>query len=89
MGKIKRAARTTFPRAGAVPRTKSNEDHSGKSSSPGRGALRAAPESGSGRDKLAMPAADDSALDEWLEPDEDTDVDQWLHEHGVVDDPDR
>jgi hypothetical protein len=22
-------------------------------------------------------------LDEWLEPDKDADLDQWLHEHGA------
>jgi hypothetical protein len=32
---------------------------------------------------VATPATGDGVLDEWLEPDKDADLDQWLHEHGA------
>jgi len=81
MGKIKRATTRTaaFPRAPMPARAKSTSDQSGRATAQRRGA----PDSGSGREKLAMPAGDDSVLDEWLEPDEDADLDQWLHDHGA------
>ena len=81
MGKIKRATTRTaaFPRTTIPSRAKTTADSSGRTSSTRRGA----PESGSSRDKLVMPAGDDAVLDEWLEPDEDADLDQWLHDHGA------
>jgi hypothetical protein len=83
MGKIKRAARTAFPRAAATSRPKSNDDHFTRSSSARRGTSRTTPDARPGGDKLAMPPVDDGVLDEWLEPEEDADLDQWLHDHGT------
>ncbi len=87
MGKMKRAARAETPRAENASRTKSTEDKI-ESNSTGflaskRGASRRNPENSAGQERRPMHAADDGVLDEWLEPDEDADVDQWLHEHGA------
>jgi hypothetical protein len=90
MGKIKPAARTGFARAAATSRPKSNDDHFTRSSAARRGTPRATPDGRPNGDKLAMPPADEGVLDEWLEPDEDADLDQWLHDHGAegIEDPD-
>jgi hypothetical protein len=90
MGKIKRAARTVFPRAATTSRTKSNDDHLTRSSPTRRGTSRMVPDGRPDADKLAASPPDDGVLDEWLEPDEDADLDQWLHDHsaeGGIDDP--
>lgn len=92
MGKIRHAVRTAAPRTQFATRTKSSESNSTKPFGQKRGSLRPDAESGSGREKSAMPATDDGVLDEWLEPDKDADLDQWLHEHGAdggVDDRSR
>jgi hypothetical protein len=91
MGKIKRAARSATPRAESASRARTTEDHSAESFAPKRSALRRGADGSSGQEKPPMLAADEGTLDEWLEPDEDQDLDQWLHEHGAdsVDDPDR
>lgn len=91
MGKIKRATRMASPRAAAVSRQKSNDDHSPRFSTARRDAIRAARDGDVRGDKLAMPHVDEGVLDEWLEPDEDADLDQWLHDHaeGGIDDPNR
>lgn len=86
MGKFKRAAKAATPRAATTSRTKSIEDQSNDSLAPRRGASRRGTESGPGPEKRSMLAADDGVLDEWLEPDADEDLDQWLHEHGADDD---
>ena len=82
MGKVKRAAKAP-PRAESTSRNRSAEDHSAESFSTKRNATRRPPESDPGQVKRSMLAADDGILDEWLEPDEDEDLDQWLHEHGA------
>lgn len=92
MGKIKRAARAATPRADNRSRTRSTDDHSAESFAPKRSAARRGAESGSGQEKSSMTAPEDGILDEWLEPGEDEDLDQWLHEHGAdsgVEDPDH
>lgn len=92
MGKIKRAARGTTPRAEAERRTRATEDPPTESFAPRGSAARRSTQIGAGPDQRQMLSADDSTLDEWLEPDEDQDLDQWLHEHGAdagVEDPDR
>lgn len=88
MGKTRNAARTAAPRMQFGARTKSTENTPKESFAPKRGSLRPDAESGSGREKSAMPATDDGVLDEWLEPDKDADLDQWLHEHGADGGPD-
>ena len=92
MGKARNAARSAAPRTQFGARSKSTENSSRESFAPKRGSLRPEAESGSGREKSAMLATDDEVLDEWLEPDKDADLDQWLHEHGAdggVDDRSR
>ena len=81
MGKIKRSARAAT-RADTAAHTKPSEDYAADSLASKRPATRRLPGAGAGDEKLAMPATDDGILDEWLEPDEDADLDQWLHEHG-------
>jgi len=83
MGKIKRAARMAPPRADIASRAKSNEEHSSDSFLQKRGASRRGTDTGSAPQKRSMAAGDEGILDEWLEPDEDADVDQWLNEHGA------
>lgn len=83
MGKIKRAASAAAPRARIASRAKSNEDQSNESFAPRRGAPRTGTENGAVQEKRSMLAADDGVLDEWLEPEEAEDLDQWLHEHGA------
>jgi hypothetical protein len=88
MGKVKRAAKAA-PRAQSTSRNRSAaDDHSAESFSTKRSATRRTPDNGSGQEKRSMLAADDGILDEWLEPDEDEDLDQWLHEHGADGDGD-
>jgi hypothetical protein len=82
MGKIKRATRTGFPRAAATSHTKSIEDHSTESFAPKRGTPRRGTGGDASQSKPSILAADEGTLDEWLEPGEDKDLDQWLHEHG-------
>jgi len=92
MGKARNAARTAASRTQFGVRSKSTGNTSRESFAPKRGSLRPDAESGSGREKSAMRATDDDVLDEWLEPDKDADLDQWLHEHGAdggVDDRSR
>jgi len=83
MGKIKRAARVAPSRAEGTSRAGPKEGHSTDSFLQKRGASRRGTDTGSGPENRSMLAADDGILDEWLEPDEDADVDQWLHEHGA------
>jgi len=83
MGKIKRAARVAPPRAAIASRAKSNEEHSNDSFLQKRGASRRATNTSAAPEKRSLAAGDEGILDEWLEPDEDADVDQWLHDHGA------
>jgi hypothetical protein len=85
MGKNRHAVKTAAPRTRFATRTKSSESNSTGSFAPKRGSLRPEAEGGSGREKLATPTTDDGVLDEWLEPDLDADLDQWLHDHGTID----
>jgi hypothetical protein len=85
MGKNRHAVRTPALRTQFATRTKSPESNSTKSFASKRGSLRPEADGGSGREKLATPATDDGVLDEWLEPDQDADLDQWLHDRGTID----
>jgi hypothetical protein len=88
MGKTRQPARTAAPRTQFSSRTKSTESNSTEPFAPKRGSLRPDADSGSRRDKIATPATDEGVLDEWLEPDKDADLDQWLHDHGADGGPD-
>lgn len=83
MAKIRRAATAASQRAGIASRTKSTEVRSTNFHATKRTALRRGAEKDSSPEQLPLRAAGDGVLDEWLEPDEATDVDQWLHEHGA------
>ena len=92
MGKIKRSGKVATPRAESTARSKATEDHSTHSFMPKRLTSRRVSDSRPREEKLTMPGGDEGILDEWLEPDEDTDLDQWLHDHGGdsgLGDPDR
>lgn len=82
MGKIKRSAKAATPRTEIPARSKATEDRATDSFTPRRTTSRRTTSNGPGQDRLAMPATDDGILDEWLEPDGDEDLDQWLHDHG-------
>ncbi len=92
MGKIKRSGKVATPREEGTARSKATEDHSTHSFMPKRLTSRRVSDSRPREEKLTMPGGDEGILDEWLEPDEDTDLDQWLHDHGGdsgLGDPDR
>ncbi|NJN39829.1 MAG: hypothetical protein HC807_01765 [Gammaproteobacteria bacterium] len=87
MAKSRHAATAASQRAGIASRTKSTEVRSTNFHTSKRAAARRDPVNKPDPEQLPLRAAGDGVLDEWLEPDEATDVDQWLHEHGAdVDD---
>ena len=85
MAKSRRVGRSAPTRGGATARQRAAEDLLPGEDAPRRGAPRVAAAAPRDRTGPAKGDPPDDGLDAWLAPDEDddADLDQWLHDHGV------